>query len=132
MGNGFCPTDTLDHNNQAIEFKLCFLGLKQFHPLSSPSQKARLPSPFSEQKIELLDRIALRCKVWNSRGSRVIRKANTTIAGDSMGRRNTGSEPKRGSFRGSGPQRMIFPHPLLRRNVAKNMSLLLFGSSHAQ
>ena len=83
MGNGFCPTDTLDHNNQAIEFKLCFLGLKQFHPLSSPSQKARLPSPFSEQKIELLDRIALRCKVWNSRGSRVIRKANTTIAGDS-------------------------------------------------
>jgi len=27
---------------------------------------------------------------------------------------------------------MIFAYPLLRRNVAKNMSLLLIGSSHAQ
>jgi hypothetical protein len=26
---------------------------------------------------------------------------------------------------------MIFAYPLLRRNVAKNMSLLLIGSSHA-
>jgi hypothetical protein len=30
------------------------------------------------------------------------------------------------------PQRMIMAYPLLRRNVAKNMSLLLIGSSHAQ
>ena len=28
------------------------------------------------------------------------------------------------------PQRMIFALPLLRRNVAKNMSLLLIVSSH--
>jgi hypothetical protein len=29
-------------------------------------------------------------------------------------------------------QRMIFAYPLLRRNVAKDMPLLLIGYSHAQ
>jgi hypothetical protein len=62
---GFCSTDSLDHNDQAVQFVLCFLRLKPFHRLSRPTQKVRL-RPIFPPESRAFDCFALGFKVRNS------------------------------------------------------------------